>query len=206
MGENERITVMLQTDLEALQQNGGTDDDLDETEGAVLKGEMVEATEIEEVEGGTAELVAGPTGAYIFVAIAFGVVKKTPLMQFSRPRSNGLIALRLEEGDTLVAAVIISGAKKVILFSSAGKVIHFAKNVVRTMSRNVHGVRGIRLGKRQQLIFIPILKSGAQILTASKRGFGKRTPLSEFPHRSRSDQGVIAMVTSERSGTLIAMV
>lgn len=85
LDEGERITAMLQIDLEALQQNGGADDDLDEAEGAVLEGEVVEAAEVEEVEGETAELVAEPTGAYIFMATAFGTVKKTPLVQFSRP-------------------------------------------------------------------------------------------------------------------------
>lgn len=92
LDEGERITAMLQIDLEALQQNGGADDDLDEAEGAVLEGEVVEAAGVEEVEGETAELVAEPTGAYIFMATAFGTVKKTPLVQFSRPRSSGLIA------------------------------------------------------------------------------------------------------------------
>lgn len=197
---------MLQIDLEALQQNGGADDDLDEAEGAVLEGEVVEAAEVEEVEGETAELVAEPTGAYIFMATAFGTVKKTPLVQFSRPRSSGLIALKLEEGDTLIAAAITDGAKEVMLFSSAGKVIRFAESVVRIMGRNARGVRGMRLGKGQQLISMLIPESGAQILTASERGFGKRTPLSKFPRRGRGGQGVIAMVTNERNGALIAAV
>ena len=206
LDEGERITAMLQIDLEALQQNGGADDDLDEAEGAVLEGEVVEAAEVEEVEGETAELVAEPTGAYIFMATAFGTVKKTPLVQFSRPRSSGLIALKLEEGDTLIAAAITDGAKEVMLFSSAGKVIRFAESVVRIMGRNARGVRGMRLGKGQQLISMLIPESGAQILTASERGFGKRTPLSKFPRRGRGGQGVIAMVTNERNGALIAAV
>ncbi|MGY2438062.1 hypothetical protein ACW4FQ_33520, partial [Escherichia coli] len=92
------ITAMLQIDLEALQQSAGADEDLDD-EGVVIEGEaveVVEAEEVEEVEGETPELVAEPTGAFIFMATAFGTVKKTPLVQFSRPRSAGLIALKLE--------------------------------------------------------------------------------------------------------------
>lgn len=205
LDEGERITAMLQVDLEALQQSGG-EDDLD-NEALVIEGEVVEAVEAtEEAEGETAELVAEPTGAYIFMATAFGTVKKVPLVQFSRPRKAGLIALDLVEGDTLIAAAITDGAKEVMLFSDAGKVIRFAESVVRTMGRNARGVRGMKLGNGQQLISMLIPESGAQILTASERGYGKRTPLSKFPRRGRGGQGVIAMVTNERNGKLIGAI
>ncbi|MGV6474929.1 DNA gyrase subunit A [Azotobacter vinelandii] len=206
LDEGEGITAMLQVDLEALQQQNGADDELDEAEGALLEGEVVETAETEEVEGETAELVAEPTGAYIFMATAFGTVKKVPLVQFSRPRKAGLIALDLVEGDTLIAAATTDGAKEVMLFSDAGKVIRFAERVVRTMGRNARGVRGMKLGKGQRLISMLIPESGAQILTASERGYGKRTPLSKFPRRGRGGQGVIAMVTNERNGALIGAV
>ncbi|HIQ41223.1 DNA gyrase subunit A [Ectopseudomonas khazarica] len=208
LDEGERITAMLQIDLEALQQSAGADEDLDE-EGVVIEGEAVEVAEVEEVEeveGETPELVAEPTGAYIFMATAFGTVKKTPLVQFSRPRSAGLIALRLEEGDTLIAAAITDGAKEVMLFSDAGKVLRFAESKVRTMGRTARGVRGMRLGKDQELISMLIPESGAQILTASERGFGKRTGLGKFPRRGRGGQGVIGMVTSERNGKLVGAI
>jgi len=208
LDEGERITAMLQIDLEALQQSAGADEDLDD-EGVVIEGEaveVVEAEEVEEVEGETPELVAEPTGAFIFMATAFGTVKKTPLVQFSRPRSAGLIALKLEEGDTLIAAAITDGAKEVMLFSDAGKVLRFAESKVRTMGRTARGVRGMRLGKDQELISMLIPESGAQILTASERGFGKRTGLGKFPRRGRGGQGVIAMVTSERNGKLVGAI
>lgn len=203
--EGERITAMLSVDLEALQQSGG-EEDLDE-EVAVIEGEVVtESDTTDESEGETPELVAEPTGAYIFMATAFGTVKKTPLVQFSKPRSNGLIALKLDEGDTLIAAAITDGSKEVMLFSSAGKVIRFAESVVRIMGRAARGVRGMRLSKDQQLISMLIPESGAQILTASERGYGKRTPLSKFPRRGRGGQGVIAMVTNERNGALVSAI
>ncbi|WP_417706297.1 DNA gyrase subunit A [Pseudomonas sp.] len=208
LDEGERITAMLQIDLEALQQSAGADEDLDD-DGVVIEGEaveVVEAEEVEEVEGETPELVAEPTGAFIFMATAFGTVKKTPLVQFSRPRSAGLIALKLEEGDTLIAAAITDGAKEVMLFSDAGKVLRFAESKVRTMGRTARGVRGMRLGKDQQLISMLIPESGAQILTASERGFGKRTGLGKFPRRGRGGQGVIGMVTSERNGKLVGAI
>ncbi|MBD9484637.1 DNA gyrase subunit A [Pseudomonas sp. PDM14] len=213
LDEGERITAMLQIDLEALQQqNPSADEDLDDAEDGVIEGEVVEVeeaaetAEVEEVEGETAELVAEPTGAYIFMATALGTVKKTPLSQFSRPRSSGLIALKLKEGDTLIAAAITDGAKEVMLFSDSGKVIRFAESVVRVMGRGARGIRGMRIGKEQQLISMLIPESGAQILTASERGFGKRTALSKFPRRGRGGQGVIGMITKERNGKLIGAI
>ena len=178
--EGERITAMLQIDLEALQQNADGDEELEDADDTVLEGEVIEAEEVDEEDGDTPEWVAEPTGAYIFMATASGTVKKTPLAQFARPRSSGLIALKLKEGDTLIAAAITDGAKEVMMFSDAGKVIRFAESVVREMGRTARGVRGMKLGKGQQVISMLIPESGAQILTASERGFGKRTPLSKF--------------------------
>ena len=192
--EGERITAMLQIDLEALQQNADLDEELDEADDTVLEGELVEAEEVDEED------------VDIFMATASGTVKKTPLVQFARPRSNGLIALKLKEGDTLIAAAITDGAKEVMMFSDAGKVIRFAESVVREMGRNARGVRGMKLGKGQRIISMLIPESGSQILTASERGFGKRTPLSKFPRRGRGGQGVIAMGTKGRNGLLIGAI
>ncbi|WP_349571846.1 DNA gyrase subunit A [Azotobacter salinestris] len=204
LDEGERITAMLQVDLEALQQSAA-DEELEDGESPAIEGEMVEA-EAEEADGETAELNGEPTGAYIFMATACGTVKKVPLVQFSRPRKAGLIALDLVEGDTLIAAAITDGAKEVMLFSDGGKVIRFAERDVRTMGRNARGVRGMKLGAGQQLISMLIPERGAQILTASERGYGKRTPLSKYPRRGRGGQGVIAMVTNERNGKLIGAI
>nr|WP_314876156.1 DNA gyrase subunit A [uncultured Pseudomonas sp.] len=204
--DGERITAMLQIDLEALQQSADVDEELEDGDDTVLEGELVEAEEVDEEDGDTAEWAAEPTGAYIFMATASGTVKKTPLAQFARPRTSGLIALKLKEGDTLIAAAITDGAKEVMMFSDAGKVIRFAESVVREMGRTARGVRGMKLGKGQQIISMLIPESGAQILTASERGFGKRTPLSKFPRRGRGGQGVIAMGTKGRNGLLIGAI
>ncbi len=205
LDEDERITAMLQIDLTNVQQNADVDDDLDESE--VIEGELVEA---DSAEDGDAEVLDEeqdvPTGAYIFMATAFGTVKKTPLAQFSKPRSTGLIALKLEEGDTLIAAAITDGAKEVMLFSDAGKVIRFKEKHVRTMGRTARGVRGMRLAEGQRLISMLIPEAGAQILSASERGYGKRTRLADYPRRGRGGQGVIAMVINERNGKLVGAV
>ncbi|SFM60108.1 DNA gyrase subunit A [Halopseudomonas yangmingensis] len=205
--EGERITAMLQIDLEALQQSAGAEEDLDD-EALLIDGELVdsEADVESDDESADDDQQDEPTGAYIFMATARGTVKKTPLVQFSRPRSNGLIALRLEEGDTLIAAAITDGARDIMLFSDAGKVIRFKERHVRTMGRTARGVRGMRLGDGQRLISMLIPEREVQILTASERGYGKRTQLDEYPRRGRGGQGVIAMVTNERNGALVGAV
>ena len=211
LDEGERITAMLQIDLEALQQSAG-DEELDDSEGVVLEGEVLEAdvAQAELAEDADADVADDeqdePTGAYIFMATAFGTVKKTPLVQFSRPRTSGLIALKLEEGDTLIAAAITDGAREVMMFSDGGKVIRFKEKHVRTMGRTARGVRGMRLPKEQRIISMLIPETEAQILTASERGYGKRTAMAEFPRRGRGGQGVIAMVSNERNGKLVGAV
>ncbi len=208
LDEGERITAMLQIDLEALRQQAAEEgEDLDENEGVVIEGEVIEAEGSDDADVDSADDEQDePTGAYIFMATAFGTVKKTPLVQFSKPRSSGLIALKLEEGDTLIAAAITDGAKEVMLFSDAGKVIRFKEKHVRTMSRIARGVRGMRLAEGQCLISMLIPEAGAQILSASERGYGKRTPLEDYPRRGRGGQGVIAMVINERNGKLVGAV
>ena len=200
--EGERITAMLQVDLESL---GQDEELLDEQDDSILEGELVALDETEESETEQEE-VEEPTGAYVFMATAKGTVKKTPLSQFSRPRNSGLIALRLEEGDTLIAAAITDGAQDVMLFSDGGKVIRFNERKVRSMGRTARGVRGMRLLDEQQLISMLIPEPETQILTASEHGYGKRTVIEEFPVRGRGGQGVIAMVTNERNGKLVGAI
>jgi DNA gyrase subunit A len=205
LDEGERITAMLQVDLEALRQQAPEGDEADDIEGVVVEQEEVEdLPEGEESEDD--DSADEPTGAYIFMATAKGTVKKTPLVQFSRPRSSGLIALKLDEDDTLISAAVTDGAREVMMFSDGGKVIRFKESKVRTMGRTARGVRGMRLSEGQQIISMLIPESEAQILTASERGYGKRTAMAEFPRRGRGGQGVIAMVSNERNGKLVGAV
>lgn len=143
---------------------------------------------------------------FIFMATANGTVKKTPLEQFSRPRSSGLIALALDEGDTLISAAVTDGTREVMLFSDGGKVTRFKETDVRAMGRTARGVRGMRIAEDQKLISMLIPEEGSQILTASERGYGKRTAISEFPEYRRGGQGVIAMVCNERNGKLVGAI
>ena len=140
---------------------------------------------------------------FVFMATANGTVKKTPLEQFSRPRPSGLIALDLEEGNTLVGVAITNGTSDVLLCSSAGKAARFQESDVRAMGRTAKGVRGIKLGADQRVISLIIPVHGGYLLTASEHGYGKRTPVSDFPVKGRGAQGVIAMQTSDRNGQLV---
>lgn len=140
---------------------------------------------------------------FVFMATANGTVKKTPLEQFSRPRPSGLIALDLEEGNTLVGVAITSGTSDVLLVSSSGKATRFKESDVRAMGRTAKGVRGIKLNSEQQLISLIIPEEGGFVLTASQNGYGKRTLVSDFPVKGRGGQGVIAMQTSSRNGQLV---
>jgi DNA gyrase subunit A len=140
---------------------------------------------------------------FVFMATAGGTVKKTPLVAFSRPRTAGIIALGLDEGDELVGAAITDGERDIMLCSSGGKAIRFAESDVRAMGRTAAGVRGIRLPAGEQVIALIIPDPGGMILTASENGYGKLTAVEEFPLHRRGGQGVIGMQTSERNGALV---
>jgi DNA gyrase subunit A len=140
------------------------------------------------------------------MATANGTVKKTPLEQFSRPRSSGLIALELEEGNTLVGVALTDGRCDVLLIASSGKAVRFKESDVRAMGRTARGVRGIRLGGGHHVISLIIPQENGYVLTASQHGYGKRTHMDEFPVKGRGTQGVIGMQTTRRNGGLIGAV
>ena len=140
---------------------------------------------------------------FVFMATSQGTVKKTPLTAFSHPRASGIIALDLHENDRLVGVALTDGEREVILVSSGGKAIRFHENEVRPMGREAAGVRGIRLADAQELIALIVVAEGA-VLTASASGYGKRTPVEEFPPQGRGGQGVIALQTTERNGAAVA--
>jgi len=141
---------------------------------------------------------------YVFMATAMGTVKKTSLVAFSRPRTAGIIAVGLEEGDQLVGVDITDGKRDVMMFTTEGKAISFAEDDVRPMGRNAGGVRGIRLPEGERVISLIIPDPQGLILIASENGYGKLTSVEEFPVHGRGGQGVIAMQTTERNGMIVA--
>ncbi len=145
-------------------------------------------------------------GYFIFMATANGTVKKTPLEAFSRPRSVGLIALALDEGDVLIGTEITDGRNDVMLLTSGGKAARFAEGDVRAMGRTARGVRGVRMDEGQQVIAMIIPKPEGRVLTVSENGYGKRTDVDDFPCKGRGNRGVIAMTMSDRNGSLVGAV
>jgi DNA gyrase subunit A len=142
---------------------------------------------------------------YVFMATAAGTVKKTPLTDFSRPRASGIIAVDLLDDDQLVGVALTDGQRDIMLFSSAGKVVRFKEEKVRSMGRVSRGVRGIRLGEGQKVISLIVADEG-EVLTATENGYGKRTPMDDYPLKGRGGQGVIAIQTSERNGAVVGAV
>jgi DNA gyrase subunit A len=149
---------------------------------------------------------------YVFMATASGTVKKTSLAEFSRPRPSGIIAVGLDDGDYLVGAALTDGKYDVMLLSSEGKAVRFEEGDVRPMGRQATGVRGMKLGEGQRVVCMLAAKmdenadSSKSVLTATENGFGKRTPISEYPRHGRGGRGVIAIQTSERNGRVIGAV
>ena len=140
---------------------------------------------------------------YVFMATSQGTVKKTPLSAFSRPRTSGIIGVDLRDNDRLVGVDLTDGSREIMLFSSGGKAIRFNESEVRAMGRDAAGVRGIRLETGQELIALLVVREG-HVLTAAENGYGKLTPLEEFPIHGRGGQGVIALQTTERNGATVA--
>ncbi|MDN3442561.1 DNA gyrase subunit A [Psychrobacter sp. APC 3279] len=141
---------------------------------------------------------------FVFFATANGTVKRVELKQFANIRSNGLIAVGLEDGDKLVSARITNGSQEVMLFASSGKAIRFDENDARAMGRTAKGVRGMRLATDEFIKSLVVIEDDVrEILIACENGFGKRTFIDEFNTQNRGGGGVIAIKTSERNGALV---
>jgi len=142
---------------------------------------------------------------FVFMATSNGTVKKTSLDSFSRPRTAGIRAIELHEGDRLVNVAITDGQCDIMLCASSGKAIRFQESDVRAMGRTAAGVRGIRLPEGHEVIALLIIGEG-DVLTATEKGYGKRTAVSEFPVQGRGGQGVIAIQASDRNGRMVGAI
>jgi DNA gyrase subunit A len=145
-------------------------------------------------------------GYQILMATKKGLVKKTDLVEYSRPRAGGIIALKLTAGDELIAARITDGTLNVFLGAANGKSIRFHESDVRPQGRVSQGVRGMRLGKDDQLVAMEVLSYGQTLFTVTENGYGKRTSIDEYPVQKRGGKGVITIKTSDRNGKVIAIV
>ena len=142
---------------------------------------------------------------YVFFATANGTVKKTTLNDFSRPMKRGIIAINLDEDDKLIGVAVTDGKHDVMLFSNGGKAVRFDENDVRPTGRASRGVRGMKLGAKQQVISLLVAENEQQsVLTATENGYGKRSPIVEYTRHGRGTQGMIAIKTSPRNGKVVA--
>jgi DNA gyrase subunit A len=160
------------------------------------------------------------------MATANGVVKKTSLTMYSRPRSSGIIAVNLNEGDELIGVAITHGDDDIMLFSDAGKVVRFNEKLrdsetgavkldpetgeellaLRPMGRTATGVRGIKMPDGQKVVSLIVPRGEGAVLTATENGYGKRTPLEDYPAKSRATQGVVSIKVSDRNGKVVGAV
>ncbi|HEJ9584558.1 TPA: DNA topoisomerase (ATP-hydrolyzing) subunit A [Proteus mirabilis] len=145
-------------------------------------------------------------GKFVFMATASGTVKKTPLQDFSRPRSAGIIAVNLNDGDELIGVDLTDGSNEAMLFSADGKVVRFAEECVRPMGRTATGVRGMKLVDDDKVVSLIIPRGEGDILTVTENGYGKRTVQSEYPTKNRATQGVISIKVSERNGKVVGAI
>jgi DNA gyrase subunit A len=144
-------------------------------------------------------------GYYVFMATSAGTVKKTPLTDFSRPLSRGIIAIDLREDEVLIGVAITDGKQDLMLFTSSGKAVRFSEEHVRVMGRTAHGVRGVRLKEGQRVISLLVPEPGT-VLSVTENGYGKRTRVEDFTAKGRGTQGVIGISTSERNGAQVGAV
>ncbi|MDO8955665.1 MAG: DNA gyrase subunit A [Deltaproteobacteria bacterium] len=147
-------------------------------------------------------------GKYVIMTTKNGVVKKTDLMSYGHPRTGGIIALTLDPGDELISACLTDGTKEILLSSREGKAIRFSEEETRAIGRTARGVKGITLGKKDYLVSMDIITPGtlgAAILSVTEKGFGKRTPIEDYPLQSRGGKGVITIKTSPRNGNLVGV-
>jgi DNA gyrase subunit A len=143
---------------------------------------------------------------FVFFATRNGTVKKTPLTEYAYRLQRGKIAINLADGDSLIGVALSDGSRDIMLFASNGKAARFAGSTVRPMGRTATGVRGMRLAKDEEVRSLIVVEGDGDILTASGRGYGKRTPVEDYPRKGRGTQGVIALQTTARNGKLVGAI
>jgi DNA gyrase subunit A len=144
-------------------------------------------------------------GYHVLMATRNGLIKKTDLMAYSRPRIGGIIAINLLPGDELISARITDGTMNVFLGSEGGKAIRFHESDVRPSGRVAIGVRGMRLAKGDRIVGMEVLSHGQTLFAVTENGFGKRTLIDEYPVQKRGGMGVISIKTTERNGQVVGI-
>ncbi|MGC8738325.1 MAG: DNA gyrase subunit A [Candidatus Hydrogenedens sp.] len=142
---------------------------------------------------------------FLFMVTRKGLVKKTPLFAYSKPRSTGIQAITLEQGDELMDVLVTSGIDNVLLATHRGLAIRFPEKDVRPMGRTAQGVVGIRLDKDDYVVGVSVAKDNLTVLTVTENGYGKRTEVKEYRIQHRGGKGIINIQTQERNGNVVTM-
>ena len=142
---------------------------------------------------------------YLLMVTCNGVIKMTPLKEYSNPRRGGIIAIKLGKGDSLIDVKLATGKEEVIIGTKKGKAIHFAEEEIRSIGRTGQGVRGIRLGERDGVVGMEIVKKSDTLLTATCNGYGKRTSVDKYRLQGRGGKGVINIITDQRNGEVVGI-
>ncbi|MDP6380097.1 MAG: DNA gyrase C-terminal beta-propeller domain-containing protein, partial [Phycisphaerae bacterium] len=141
----------------------------------------------------------------LVMATAKGTIKKTALSAYSRPKKNGIIAIKLDSGDRLIGVALSEGNDEIVLGTRDGMAIRFGESQVRSMGRATRGVRGIRLRKGDEVIGMTLVDKNATLLTICEKGYGKRTKFEQYRSQSRGGIGIINIKTSKRNGKVVGM-
>ncbi len=144
-------------------------------------------------------------GGFVLLTTRKGIVKKTDLASFSNPRPSGIIALSVEQGDRVIDAVLTSGEDELLIGTESGMAVHFSEQDVRPMGRTAYGVKGIELEEDDGVVSLQVVRPGGTVLTVTRNGYGKRTPIEEYRVQSRGGKGLINIKTSERNGRVVGV-
>ncbi len=134
-----------------------------------------------------------------------GIIKKTALEAYSNPRSGGIIAIHLDEGDELISTKLADGKQHLFIGTKMGKAIHFPENQIREMGRTAHGIRGIRISKEDEVVGMEVVAPHIQILTVTANGYGKRTQASEYRIQNRGGSGIFTVKRTQKTGNVIGI-
>jgi DNA gyrase subunit A len=143
-------------------------------------------------------------GGYVLLATRKGIVKKTELAAFANPRPSGIIALSVEDDDSLIEAVLTTGADQILLATREGMAIHFSEEDVRPMGRAAYGVKGIELESGDEVVALEVVAEGT-VLTVTGNGYGKKTDLAEYRLQTRGGKGLINIKTEGRNGSVVGV-
>lgn len=144
-------------------------------------------------------------GEFIVMATENGMIKKVALHALSNRRAEGVIAIHLKDGDALVDAKICTAGKDIFISSRMGKATRFKESLLRQMGRTAGGVRGMSLAAQDRVVSLEVVEDGAEVLSVTERGYGKRTPLSQYRRQSRGGKGIMNTLVTEKNGPVVGV-